>query len=177
MNTSSNTNSARTQAYFTLLVLLAELAHLTWEHFHGGVLSHHLLNNKELPALSNAWGALLLPALAWFLFGLVAPRISGGVIAAFLGAILYGALFSAAFATDQEALLPYLFFGLPLIGLVLPIYRGEYLLGFVLGMTFTFGAVLPMLVGSVVAAWSALFHLVIRRIFVQALVWFRRMQT
>ena len=64
------TDLTRTRARrtITVLVALAELGHLAWEHFHGGVVSHHLLNRADLPAISNAWGAVFLPALAWFLF-------------------------------------------------------------------------------------------------------------
>lgn len=90
--------------YLTLFVLLAELAHLAWEHFHGGVVSHNILNRRDLPAISNLWGALLLPALAWFLSGftqkrmrsqcegrLAATTLPMSVIVGFLGPLLYGA--------------------------------------------------------------------------------------
>jgi hypothetical protein len=42
--------------------------------------------------------------------------------------------------------------GILLIALFYPIYRAECLLGFVLGMTFTFGAVLPTGIGSILAS-------------------------
>ncbi|MEA0737090.1 hypothetical protein QYY77_13550 [Xanthomonas campestris pv. campestris] len=38
----------------------------------------------------------------------------------------------------------------------MPAYRAEYVFGFVLGMTFVFGAVLPTLFGLLVVAVSAL---------------------
>ena len=62
--------------YLTASITLAELAHLTWEHFHGGIRSHHFLNSADMPAISNAWGALLLPLLAWFLSAFIAKRIA-----------------------------------------------------------------------------------------------------
>ena len=51
--------------------------------------------------------------------------------------------------------------GLMMIGLVvasffIPVFRAEYLLGFVLGMTYTFGPMLPMLFGAVFWAVFAL---------------------
>jgi hypothetical protein len=55
-------------------ILLAELACLAWEHFHGGVKSHHLFHRSDLPAISNWWGALVLPGLAWFLLGRILSR-------------------------------------------------------------------------------------------------------
>ncbi|WP_214278616.1 hypothetical protein, partial [Escherichia coli] len=38
--------------------------HLGWEALHGGIAAHHLLQRADLPGLSNAWGLLVLPALA-----------------------------------------------------------------------------------------------------------------
>jgi hypothetical protein len=43
---------------------------------------------------------------------------------------------------------------LPNIALFLLIYRSEYLLGFVLGMTYTFGAFLPAAIGLLVCLVS-----------------------
>ena len=47
-------------------------------------------------------------------------------------------------------------------GLVLRSYWAEYLFGFVVGMAFVFGSVLPTLIGSVAVSISAIAHLVIR---------------
>lgn len=41
----------------------AALIHLGWEYSHGGIQRHHLLNDASLPAISNAWGLLVLPLL------------------------------------------------------------------------------------------------------------------
>ena len=52
---------------FPILIPLAALvfaaAHLTYEHFTGGVRSHHVLNRPDLPAISNWFGLLTLPLL------------------------------------------------------------------------------------------------------------------
>ena len=48
-----------------------------------------------------------------------------------------------------------------LLALVFRVYRAECVLGFVLGMTFTFGAILPALVASVTAVISAVAHRVL----------------
>ncbi|MCD9096055.1 hypothetical protein LU699_03305 [Luteimonas fraxinea] len=156
------------RVWLVAAVLLAELAHLAWEHLHGGIVSHHLLARPDLPAVWNGWGLVLLPALTWFVTGRVARRVErhanpgramriawlGFVIAAALGAALSIAFVSgvedAAFAVLLSALV---------LGLVLPAYRAECLLGFVLAMTFTFGAVLPLLIGGIVATVSAIAHL------------------
>lgn len=172
----------RNRMIFTGLVTAAELAHLAWEFFNGGVLSHNILADPNLPAISNWWGLLLLPALAWFLFGRLQPRLLSpanntrppskffplSVVAAFLGAFAYGTLLSIAFRLDNTDAASYLALGMFGLGLFLPVYRPEYVLGFVLGMTFTFGAVLPTIVVAIVAAVSALAHFLIR--FVRGLI-------
>ena len=164
--------------YLIESITLAELAHLTWEHFHGGIRSHHFLNSADMPAISNAWGALLLPLLAWFLSAFVQKRIAPNpdardstqklptsIVVGFLGALLFGILLSASFTNGHETITEYLFMGVLLLGLLLPVYRAECVLGFVLGMTFTFGAILPTLVAFVIAAFSALVHLCVRPVF------------
>jgi uncharacterized membrane protein len=158
----------------TVGVFLAELAHLIWDYRHGGVPSHHLLNNPDWPAVSNWWGALLLPVLTWVLLGpimrrVAAPAPDSGVAAPLLrrsaalvgGALLFGILLSVAFTTGADTLAATLFLGMLAATLVLPLYRAEWVLGFVLGMAVTFGVVLPTVIGAVVAAVAALIQLVV----------------
>ena len=138
------------------LALLAEAIHLGWETLHGGIASHHLLQRADLPGLSNAWGLLILPALAAWAAGrlprpLATAREWRPVAAGFALPLLLGAALSLAFGLGQQALTEALFFGLLLLALLLPAHRPESLLGFVLGMSWTFGAVLPALVGGVIA--------------------------
>lgn len=156
---------------FTLIVTLATLAHLLWQHVDGGVPSHHLLHRADLPSVSNWWSLLLLPSLSWFLIGRAGRRISarpeegsvaaGGwsAVAGFASALLMGSLISVSFAHGHESMTSYAFFGTILLALLLPAYRAECLLGFVLGMAWTFGGVLPAIVGSVIATVSAVVHL------------------
>ncbi len=153
----------RTRWYITSLVALAEFGHLAWEHFHGGVLSHHLLNRADLPAISNMWGAIFLPALAWFLSRrflkrAASPRATRTIAASLFGSLLIGLTLAAAFTNGLADASSHIFLGILLTGLVLPVYRGEYVLGFVLGMTFTFGAMLPTLAAAFVATVSAIAH-------------------
>lgn len=165
----------RLRLYLTALVMLAELAHLTWEHINGGVQSHHILNRSDMPAISNWLGLLLLPALTWFLTGRMQRRLalhSGAqeaaskpyvsVIAGLVGSLLFGILLSISFTNDLETIAAYLFLGMFLLALLLPVYRAECVLGFILGMAFVFGAVIPTVVGSVIAALSAVIHLYVR---------------
>lgn len=140
-----------------VVVTLAEAAHLVWEHGHGGIRAHHLLNNANLPAISNGWGMLLLPLLAWAAATDVTRRgislrwVAAGVAAA----AAIGLAVVALFLTHRDSLAGDLLLAVIVLGCVLPLYRPHLLLGFVLAMTWTFGAVLPTLVGLVIAAISA----------------------
>jgi len=85
--------------YCTILVTVFIWALLLWDYFHGGVPSHHLLQNKDLPSFSNWWGGILLPLLTWFLLYRSQVRIEkestskdlpSSFIAYFVGALLFG---------------------------------------------------------------------------------------
>ena len=178
--------TSRARLSLTALILLAEFAILAWEHFHGGVRSHHILNRSDLPEISNWWGALLLPVLAWFLFGRIQRRMSvhsgemgapsrapASIVAGFAGALLFSALLSVSFTSGHENISSFVFQGMFVLAVLLPVYRAECLLGFVLGMTFTFGAILPTAIGSLVAAFSAAIHLVVWPLLVRLWAWFR----
>lgn len=172
----------RIRIYLTVAVLLAEIGHLAWEHFHGGIASHHFLNRADMPAVSNGWGLLLLPAISWFLGGIALRRsiataaavtinvpggqaeaagLARGVFVGFFAGLLFGASLAATFSLGYHDVTSILFFGMLLLALVFRVYRAECVLGFVLGMTFTFGAILPALVASVVAVISAVAHRVL----------------
>ena len=172
----------RIRIYLTVAVLLAEIGHLAWEHFHGGIASHHFLNRADMPAVSNAWGLLLLPTISWFLGGIALRRsiataaavtinapggqaeaagLARGVFVGFFAELLFGASLAATFSLGYQDVTSILFFGMLLLALVFRVYRAECVLGFVLGMTFTFGAILPALVASVTAVISAVAHRVL----------------
>lgn len=140
--------------FLALIALLAESVHLLWELQQGGILSHHLLARADLPAVSNAWGLLVLPALAAWAAGRWTASRWPLWLLGFALPLLLGALLSAAFAMKQDALTEAVFMLILLLALLLPAYRRESLLGFVLGMSWTFGAVLPLIVGGVVALLS-----------------------
>ncbi|MDR6992729.1 hypothetical protein [Luteimonas sp. 3794] len=145
-------------------MLLAEAAHLVWEHLHGGIVSHHRLARPDLPAVWNGWGLVLLPLMAWWVSGRVTRRIArradrrGAVRGAWTGcgiAAALGVALSIAFVSGQDDAATAVLLAAFGLGLLMPAYRAECLLGFVLGMTFVFGAVLPLLIGGIVAMLSA----------------------
>lgn len=162
--------SFKNRFFFTGILTLLIGSWLVWDYYHGGVPVHHLLHRGDLPGFSNWWGALLLPVLSWFLLYRIQKRESNKigsqdcshVVFGFLGALLTGVLFSILFSFGFEDVLGYIMLALFSIGLFLPTYRSEYLLGFILGITYVFGSVLPAIIGSVLALAGLLMHEVIR---------------
>ncbi|WP_426176956.1 hypothetical protein [Massilia sp. TWR1-2-2] len=161
--------AARTRLILTACGLIFELVHLGWEFAHGGVAAHHMLNRADLPAISNWWGMLLIPALTWFLVGRMLRRADQqpgahiGMLAGFVGALAYGAALAFAFSSNFPVV-SVIFLGLFVVSLLVRTYRAQYVLGFVFGMTLTFGAVLPTVIAMVVASVAALFHWLIRSV-------------
>jgi hypothetical protein len=165
----------KTSLYFTGIVTIAIWSLLAWNHYHGGVPSHHILHREDLPAISNWWSGLLLPLLTWFLLYRIQKRLMrdnvekskvskyrANILYGFTGALFFGILLSVFFTFDYSNISGYMLTGLFLLALFFPIHRAECMLGFVIGMTFTFGAVLPTAVGSILALVGAVLYLYVR---------------
>jgi len=155
----------RPRAGLTVLVTIAIWSLLAWRHFHEGVPAHHLLHNPDLPRISDWFGGLLLPVLTWGLLSLAKRRVmatgSPGVKSVAVGLVAgaaVGVVMAVTFFSGHESLTSYLFFGLLPLALFVPVHRPECLLGFVLGMTAGFGAVLPTLFGSLMALATFVIH-------------------
>lgn len=176
----TNLTMPRSRIYFTALALLGELIVLLWEHFHGGIKLHHILHRADLPAISNLWGILVVPTLAWLASTQVLKRraINGmkmpkSAIAGFTGALVLGGLLAFGFSHGYENFTGTLFQVMLLLALLLPAYRAETLLGFVFGMNIVFGAVLPTAIGGILAALSAVVHLLLWPMLMRAWRWMR----
>jgi hypothetical protein len=147
-------------------------AHLAYEHFTGGVQSHNLLNRPDLPAISNWLGLVTLPLLGVVLGLRIRSHPSPArfvgmprpVLTALAGAFLYGGVLAASFELGASGITSVAFIGLFVVALALPVYRAEYVAGFVTGMTVTFGGVLPLLVATVVAVFSFVARFALRSI-------------
>lgn len=142
--------------------LVLACAHLGFELLTGGIVTHHLLADPDMPGISNAFALLTLPVLG-ALFGVRLRRVtavggSGRVLGSLAAAIVYGGALAVAFEFGADAVAQKLFLALFVLAVLLPLYRIECLAGFVMGMTFTFGAILPVLFGGVVAIASAVLH-------------------
>lgn len=128
---------------------------LLWNHFNGGVPAHHILHQKELPAISNWWSGLLLPIITWILLGKIESRIDKQAQAEstnsqitkphiiFITGLSIAILISISFENKYSLILENILFALLIISLIIPLFYSEFILAFILGMTFTFGTILP----------------------------------
>ncbi|CAM4187550.1 hypothetical protein [Pseudoalteromonas byunsanensis] len=171
------------QYWLVALVAAFVAATLTWEHFNGGVISHNLLNNSNYPSISNYWGLLILPTLAWFAAHTVIKRIKlqhnenmslntaipKHVKMGFLIMFCVTVLQSIAWALGRPDLTMYLGLAVLITGLFIPIYRAECILANVLASSVVFGAVIPLIGMLVMASISALSNLVIKPMIVNGL--------
>lgn len=167
MESALKPSNSNLPARLALVALLAEVAHLGWEYFHGGILTHHVLQRADLPGISNLWGLLILPALAWWAGGRIQRRLVAGArpATAIVGAavaLLMGLALSASFLGGLESVSAAVFLGMFVLAVLLPAYRAECWLALVLAMCFTFGPLIPLVIGGVLAGLSALVHLGLR---------------
>ncbi len=150
-----------------LLVILT----LMWQHLNGGIESHHLLHRADFPAVSNAWGIIIIPVLAWLtarrlhkaigtegIKKTASVAISTEFLVAFFVMLLFSLLQSALWEFGYQSFTMYTALGLLIAGLFYPIYRSECILGHVVGASFTFGYVIP-LIGILVMAIVSVFSL------------------
>ncbi len=156
---------------FLIAVSVCMWALLTWEHYHGGVPSHSFMARKDMPSISNWWGALLLPLLTYFSLyriqkrlnltdgnSLVSSKQLQSILLLFGAGLLYAGAMAYCFETDRGNINGILFQGLFALALIFPLYRAEFFLGFVIGLTYTFGAILPTFIAAVFVALSYIAH-------------------
>lgn len=155
----------RTRVSLTLVVAVVVWSLLIWQQFNGGVPAHSFMARDDMPSISNWWGALTLPLLTWFALGNTQARIANGrttakaALAGGIGAMLFGVVLATSYALGYSEIPDIQVRLLPLLSLAFPIYRAEYLLGFVLALSYTFGGVLPFLIGTVFALVGAVLYL------------------
>ena len=93
----------------TLAAALATGLLLAWQHLTAGAPAHHLLARADMPAISNWWGLLLLPLLAWVAASRIEARYGGaaeasGAIPGFVGGLLFGAAVALFFSLGRTDL-------------------------------------------------------------------------
>ncbi|HYK75811.1 MAG TPA: hypothetical protein VEV16_02450 [Daejeonella sp.] len=176
-----NKNFSRTRIFTMCIVTILMFLLLLWEHFHGGVPSHHILNRKDLPEISNWWGGLLIPVLTWILLGRVAKRLNEQdslsqqskkqniqILELLLSGLFLGVLIAISFTNNYQLFLDNILYVFLVCSLFFPIYYSEFILGFILGMTYTFGAILPTIFILIIAALGFLIYKFIRPLFLRA---------
>jgi hypothetical protein len=138
------------------------IAHVAFEHFNGGVKTHHFLARGDLPGFSNWFGLAVLPLVATvFAMRVRSVQRTAGIYdfphsmsVPLIGSLLYGTVLAASFHFGASQVSLAAFIGLFVCALAFPVYRAEYILGFILGMTVTFGSVIPLIFALVFAAVS-----------------------
>ncbi|MBT8222871.1 MAG: hypothetical protein KJN96_06845, partial [Eudoraea sp.] len=151
--------SLKRRLLFTGIVTLLVWAHLLWDYLHEGVPTHYLLHSKDMPGISNWWGGITLPLVTFLLLfwihknflktsELDISETSKILVIRFIMALVFGILLSVFFTLGSPA--PgYMMLIAIVLSFFLPLYKPEYLLGLILGMSYTFGANLPILVAFV----------------------------
>lgn len=140
----------------TLAVTLLIWGHIAWDYFHGGIPTHYLLQDENMPGIPNWWGGIVLPIFTYFLLFRIHKRlqVSDGkeslkqIGFRFLAGLLFAISISVCFMNDIM-IVDYIMGAVFLMAFIFPVYKSEYFLGWVLGASFTFGAIIPIGFGSI----------------------------
>ena len=164
-------NPNGTKVIITGTVTLFIFVVLLLEHFSGGVPSHHLLHQKDLPAISNWWSGAFLPVITWILLGRIEMRLDRQnkkqqqtndwykkIFGLFMIGLVFAVLIAVSFTYGYHLFLDNVIYFLLILSLIIPIYYPEFILGFILGMTFTFGAILPSIFILIFAVIGAIIY-------------------
>jgi|ERR1017187_953577 hypothetical protein len=168
-------NLKKLRLIITVIISVLILGLLIWDYFHDGVPSHHILDQKNLPAISNWWSGILLPILTWILLGKIKSRIENQtkidsqyksaitrVLVRFSIGLVFGIILSVSFINNYKPFLDNVLYLLLILSFIAPIFFSEFILGFVLGMTYTFGAILPTAFILIMAAIGFVIYRFIR---------------
>lgn len=164
----------RQRYYIVGIVTLLVWAQIAWQYFNGGVLRHYLLHRDDLPSFSNWWGVITIPIVTCFLLGRIAKYVnavpnkaterSRQSLFLFLGGLLFSSVLSLLFTlTPESALLGYLPFAVIALSLFFPLYRAAFMLGYVLGLVYSFGGVLPLIIAVVFALIFVIAYKLVRQ--------------
>jgi hypothetical protein len=158
-------------------VTLLIWAHLGWDYFHEGVPSHTILVLESKPEISNWWGGIVVPLLTWFLLYRIQHRLNENndtyetkdlryVAYGFFGSLLFGILFPYFYlnghSLSDSSKHEYVMLTLIFTSFFIPLYRAEYLLGLVIGMTYALGPIIPIGVGIILVILFAVTYKYIR---------------
>ena len=153
--------SLKSRIAITVIVTLLVWGHIAWDHFHGGIPTHYLLHDTDLPGIPNWWGGLVLPFFTWFLLFRIHRRLEVAkgadisesfriVLLRFFAAALVAITIAFCFMNGIDVM-DYIMGSLFILAFLFPLYKSEFLLGWVLGSAFSFGAIIPIGFGSLLA--------------------------
>ena len=107
----------------------------------------------------------MVPMPAWIVINRINKRLEQQqlnlVILRFILALLFGILLSFLFVKNIEGI-NQIMLSLFFIAILTPLYKSEYLLGYVLGTAFTFGAAIPTIFGAILLGIYAILYHVLR---------------
>ena len=147
-------------ATFTAFVAILMWSQILYQYLTDGVAVHMFLHREDMPSISNYWSGLILPLFTAIMLLVIqqrTKRLDATTTATELSKATYRLIGGFAFGAIL-CLLITLGYGTPpnlmmlgaiVLSFFLPIYKPAYFLGFVLGMTYLFGATLPIVIGLV----------------------------
>lgn len=150
-----NQFSQNLRILITTVVTLLVWGHIAWDYFHEGIPTHYIFQSDDMPGLPNWWGGIVLPFFTYFLLFRISKRLNQPEngeslqligLRFFLGVLFAMSIF-VAFMNGID-ITDYIMGSIFLLAFVFPLYKSEYFLGWVLGSSFTFGAIIPILFGS-----------------------------
>jgi len=148
----------------TGVVTLLVWAHIAWDYFNGGIPTHYILHDENMPGLPNWLGGIILPFFTWIVLSFIRrgegedqQHLWKNVILRGMAGILFS-VGIAVFFTLGSSVTDFMMLALFLVAFFLPLYKPEYLLGYVLGAAFTFGAMIPMIAGPILLVIVMIFY-------------------
>ncbi|MFD2586978.1 hypothetical protein ACFSQJ_08550 [Croceitalea marina] len=149
----------------TVLATFLVWGHIAWDYFHGGIPTHYLFHSKDMPGIPNWIGGLVLPFFTYFLLYRIHKRIDRPnckeklqqVVLSFLASALVAISIAICFMNEID-IIDYIMGSLFILAFFKPLYKAEYLLGWVLGSSFTFGAIIPIAFGSLFCLFLFIFY-------------------
>ena len=151
----------------TVAITLLIWSHIAWDYFHGGIPTHYILQDPDLPGIPNWLGGIVLPFFTWYLLYRINKRMDDpeseekfnmGFVRFFL-ALLVSVMIAVCFMMGI-GVIDYMMLGLFIFAFFFPLYKSEYLLGYVIGASFSFGAIIPIVFGSILALIFFIIHII-----------------
>lgn len=146
-----------------LILFISYTLFLIYQHFNGGVPSHHFMANEAYPEISNWYGVIVIALFAFFTCQhFNKNEFTKKTLLESIVAFLYGIGIFICFNHDYSEVTKIMFLGLFVIGLLYPIYRIHIYFGIVIGMTYGFGAILPAVMIGLAVVLSWICHALVR---------------